>query len=63
MPTQMTRKPMTSVIICIGGAERPLNKTIVVIIEKKVTAKQMWSERAIQCESEDITNRSRSMSE
>jgi len=37
MPTQMVRKPMTSVMISLGDAARPLNKMIVVMIEKKVT--------------------------
>lgn len=38
MPTQMTRKPMTRVMICTTGALRPWKSTIVVTIEKKVTA-------------------------
>jgi hypothetical protein len=27
MPMQMTRKPITRVIICLAGASRPLNRT------------------------------------
>lgn len=38
IPTQMTRNPMISVIMDETGAESPLKSTIVVRIEKNVTA-------------------------
>ena len=38
MPTQMTMKPMTRVRIWLAGAESPLKRTMVVVMEKKVTA-------------------------
>ena len=41
MPTEMTRKPMTSVIICAGGAESPLKRTMVVTMEKNVTKHEL----------------------
>jgi hypothetical protein len=41
----MTRKPMTSVIMEDTGADNPLNSTIVVTMEKNVTAGRNISQR------------------
>jgi hypothetical protein len=40
MPTQMTRKPMTSVIMDDTDADSPLKSTMVVTIEKNVTIRR-----------------------
>ena len=37
IPKQMTMKPMTRVMILVAEALRPLNSTIVVMMEKNVT--------------------------
>ena len=54
IPKQMTMKPMTRVMICAGGADRPLKRTMVVMMEKNVTKRDVSIEWTAYKKENDI---------